>query len=51
MWVNTFDEFDDATPFGGYKASGFGRDKSVYALENYTQVKCVTFPLKDPAWK
>merc|ERR1712113_553416 len=33
--------FDMACPFGGYKTSGWGREKGEYALENYTQVKCV----------
>jgi len=39
VWVNTFDAGDMSTPFGGYKQSGFGRDKSLHALEKYTQVK------------
>ena len=33
--------FDIAVPFGGYKSSGIGRDKGEYALECYTQVKAV----------
>lgn len=38
-------------PFGGYKDSGIGREKSEYALHSYTQVKAVYQPLKDPsAW-
>jgi acyl-CoA reductase-like NAD-dependent aldehyde dehydrogenase len=39
VWVNTFDAGDMSTPFGGYKQSGFGRDKSLHALEKYTQLK------------
>lgn len=39
-----------ALPFGGYKKSGIGRDKSEYALQHYTEVKSVIHPLKDPAW-
>ena len=39
VWVNCFDAGDMTTPFGGYKQSGFGRDKSVHALEKYTQLK------------
>jgi len=45
VWVNCYDDFDLAAPFGGYKQSGWGRDKSEYALENYTQVKCVMIPM------
>ena len=40
--VNCFSEGDMTTPFGGYKASGFaGRDKSVYAHEQYTELKTI----------
>jgi acyl-CoA reductase-like NAD-dependent aldehyde dehydrogenase len=39
-------------PFGGYKDSGIGREKSEYALHAYTQVKAVYQPLKDTAaWR
>jgi aldehyde dehydrogenase (NAD+) len=41
VWINCFNEFDDAAPFGGYKESGWGRDLSHHALENYTHVKAV----------
>ncbi len=41
IWLNCFNEFDDAAPFGGYKESGWGRDLSHHALEQYTQVKAV----------
>ena len=41
VWVNCYDNFDVAAPFGGYKESGWGRDKGEYALENYTNVKSV----------
>merc|ERR1719378_1911416 len=47
VWINTWDQFDDATPFGGYKTSGWGREKSEYALENFTEVKCIQFPIND----
>ena len=50
VWVNCFDVFDAAIPFGGYKMSGIGREKSVYSLNNYLQVKAVVTPLKNPAW-
>jgi acyl-CoA reductase-like NAD-dependent aldehyde dehydrogenase len=41
VWVNTYNVYDPAAPFGGYKASGFGREMSAHALEHYTQVKSV----------
>jgi acyl-CoA reductase-like NAD-dependent aldehyde dehydrogenase len=41
VWINCFNEFDDAAPFGGYKESGWGRDLSSHALEKYTQIKTV----------
>jgi len=45
VWINCYDNFDMACPFGGYKQSGWGREKGEYALENYTQVKCVMLPM------
>jgi len=45
VWINCYDNFDMACPFGGYKTSGWGREKGEYALENYTQVKCVMMPV------
>jgi acyl-CoA reductase-like NAD-dependent aldehyde dehydrogenase len=39
VYVNTFDTADITVPFGGYKQSGFGRDKSLHALDGYTQLK------------
>ena len=42
VWINTYNVYDTAAPFGGYKQSGFGREMSAHALEHYTQVKsCV----------
>ncbi|MCY1001735.1 aldehyde dehydrogenase family protein [Myxococcus sp. MISCRS1] len=41
VWINCFNEFDDAAPFGGYKESGWGRDLSHHALEGYLQTKAV----------
>src|SRR6478735_687873 len=41
VWINTYNIYDTAAPFGGYKASGFGREMSAHALEHYTQVKSV----------
>jgi aldehyde dehydrogenase (NAD+) len=45
VWVNCFDVFDAAAPFGGYKMSGIGRELGEYALEAYTEVKTVTVSL------
>ncbi len=47
VWINCFNEFDDAAPFGGYKESGWGRDLSHHALDSYTQVKAVWTKLPD----
>ena len=51
VWVNCFNNFDAAIPFGGYKGSGFSRDKSAYALDAYTEVKLVQTPLHAPSWR
>lgn len=39
VWVNCYGDGDMTVPFGGFKQSGFGRDKSVHALEKYTDLK------------
>jgi acyl-CoA reductase-like NAD-dependent aldehyde dehydrogenase len=39
VWINTFDTADITVPFGGFKQSGFGRDKGMAALDGYTQLK------------
>jgi acyl-CoA reductase-like NAD-dependent aldehyde dehydrogenase len=41
VWINTYNIYDTAAPFGGYKQSGFGREMGMHALEHYTQVKTV----------
>jgi aldehyde dehydrogenase (NAD+) len=41
VWVNTYNVYDTAAPFGGYKKSGFGREMGMHALENYTNIKSV----------
>ena len=41
VWVNTYDNFDPVAPFGGFKQSGLGREKGEYALDSYTETKCV----------
>ncbi len=47
VFVNTFDTADITVPFGGYKQSGFGRDKSLHALDGYTQLKTTWIDLSD----
>jgi gamma-glutamyl-gamma-aminobutyraldehyde dehydrogenase len=46
--VNQYDEDDITVPFGGYKQSGNGRDKSLHALDKYTELK-TTWLRIDPA--
>jgi acyl-CoA reductase-like NAD-dependent aldehyde dehydrogenase len=41
IWINTFNMFNAAVPFGGYKQSGYGREMGKHALELYTQIKSV----------
>ena len=48
--VNSFGEGDISTPFGGYKQSGFGgRDNSIHAHDQYTQLKTIWIDLADDA--
>ncbi len=46
VWVNTYNLYDPAAPFGGYKASGFGRDLGREALDGYTETKTVWMGLR-----
>src|SRR6202040_4432525 len=41
VWVNCYDVFDAAAPFGGFKMSGIGRELGEYALQLYTEIKTV----------
>jgi betaine-aldehyde dehydrogenase len=41
VWINTYNMFNAASPFGGYKQSGYGREMGKHALEMYTHVKSV----------
>jgi aldehyde dehydrogenase (NAD+) len=41
VWINCYDVFDAAAPFGGFKMSGFGRELGEYALNLYTEPKTV----------
>ncbi|HUG90999.1 MAG TPA: aldehyde dehydrogenase family protein [Planctomycetaceae bacterium] len=45
VWVNCYDVFDAAAPFGGFKMSGIGRELGEVALANYTELKTVTMSL------
>lgn len=46
VWINTYNFYDPASPFGGYKMSGFGRELGLQGLEHYTQVKSVWVSLR-----
>lgn len=46
IWVNTYNMFDAAAPFGGYKQSGYGREMGHAVLEAYTQLKTVWLNLR-----
>jgi acyl-CoA reductase-like NAD-dependent aldehyde dehydrogenase len=41
VWINTYNMYDAASPYGGYKGSGFGRESGMAGLDSYTQTKSV----------
>ncbi|MBO1625134.1 aldehyde dehydrogenase family protein [Bacillus arachidis] len=41
VWINSYNLENAASPFGGYKQSGIGREMGSYALDNYTEVKSI----------
>jgi phenylacetaldehyde dehydrogenase len=45
VWINCYNVFDAALPFGGYKESGWGREMGHQVLEQYTEVKAVCTPI------
>ena len=45
VWINAWDACDITMPFGGFKQSGFGRDRSLHALDKYADLKAVTFAI------
>ena len=47
VWVNYYDGGDMTAPFGGFKQSGNGRDKSLHALEKYTELKAIWINLEN----
>lgn len=46
VWINCYDEIDFGVPFGGFKQSGFGRDKGVQGLEKFTDLKTTWLRLR-----
>lgn len=46
VWVNCYDEIDFGVPFGGFKQSGFGRDKGIQGLEKFTDLKTTWLRLR-----
>ena len=49
VFINCYDADDITVPFGGFKQSGIGRDKSLHALEKYTELKTTWLDLVDRA--
>jgi gamma-glutamyl-gamma-aminobutyraldehyde dehydrogenase len=47
VWVNCYADGDITVPFGGVKQSGFGRDKSLHALDKYSDLKTTWIDLRD----
>jgi len=45
VWINCYDVFDAAAPFGGFKQSGFGRELGEKGLDPYLETKTVTVSL------
>ncbi|MFN0217481.1 MAG: aldehyde dehydrogenase [Hyphomicrobium sp.] len=45
VWINGWDSCDITMPFGGFKQSGFGRDRSLHALHKYADLKSISITL------
>jgi gamma-glutamyl-gamma-aminobutyraldehyde dehydrogenase len=45
VWINGWDSCDLTMPFGGFKQSGFGRDRSLHALHKYADLKAVSITI------
>jgi acyl-CoA reductase-like NAD-dependent aldehyde dehydrogenase len=52
IWINNYRVWNWLMPFGGYKASGYGRENGPYVMEHYTQTKSVWVDLQEdpPDW-
>ncbi|EMG50873.1 Aldehyde dehydrogenase, mitochondrial, putative [Candida maltosa Xu316] len=48
VWVNTYNDFNPMVPFGGFSASGIGREMGEEVLHEYTQVRAVRVKLNPP---
>ncbi|CAL9729642.1 aldehyde dehydrogenase 5, mitochondrial [Monosporozyma unispora] len=50
VWINTYNDFHQNVPFGGFGQSGIGREMGEAALDNYTQVKSVRMSIDKPTY-
>nr|AFK35637.1 unknown [Lotus japonicus] len=50
VWINCYFAIDNDIPFGGYKASGFGKDYGLEAIHKYLQVNSVVTPIYNSPW-
>lgn len=48
VWINGWDACDITMPFGAFKPSGLGRDRSLHALHKYADLTSVTLSLRPP---
>jgi acyl-CoA reductase-like NAD-dependent aldehyde dehydrogenase len=46
VWINTYNMYHPASPFGGFKESGFGRELGADAIDNYLEKKSVWVSLR-----
>jgi acyl-CoA reductase-like NAD-dependent aldehyde dehydrogenase len=49
VWINTYKQLSIATPFGGFKDSGIGREKGIGGLRLYQQAKSIYWGLDAPS--
>jgi aldehyde dehydrogenase (NAD+) len=48
LWVNCYKALSPASPYGGFKSSGYGKENGLLGLEEYTQWKSVWFNYGEP---